>query len=112
MQISTDNRGDVTVVAITGDMDALTADEVTTYLDERVKEGMVRLVADLSGVPYISSAGLRSLLATVKAARQAGGDLHLAAAQDNVQNLLAMSGFTSIMKSYPNVETAIAGFSG
>lgn len=40
MQISTDNRGGVTIVAIAGDANALTADELTTYLDERVKDGM------------------------------------------------------------------------
>src|SRR5437764_11258102 len=108
MEISTGSRGEVAVVAIAGSVDALTADELTAYLDGRVKEGKVRLVADLSRVVYVSSAGLRSFLATLKAARQAGGDLHLAAAQENVQNLLAMAGFTSIMKTYPDVDTAVA----
>jgi anti-sigma B factor antagonist len=108
MEISTGSRGDVAVVAIAGSVDALTADELTTYLDGRVREGKVRLVADLSRVVYVSSAGLRSFLATLKAARQAGGDLHLAAAQENVQNLLAIAGFTSIMKTYPDVDTAVA----
>ena len=110
MQISEDKRGDVTVVGIAGSVDALTAGEVEIHLDRLVKAGLTRLVVDLSRVDFISSAGLRSFLTTVKSARQTGGDLRLAAAQENVHKVLAMAGFTSIMKSYPDTEAAVASF--
>ena len=111
MQISEDKRGDVTVVSIDGSVDALTAGEVDAYLDRLVSEGLTQLVLDLSKVDYVSSAGLRSLLTTLKSARQVGGDLRLAAARESVHKVLAMAGFTSIMKSYPDAGAAVASFS-
>jgi anti-anti-sigma regulatory factor len=48
----------------------------------------------------------------LKESRQEGGDLHLAAAQPGVEKILKMSGFTSILKSYPTVAEAVAGFGG
>lgn|SRR5687767_3914330 len=110
MQLSTEQQNNVTVVSMSGSIDALTAGDVITYFERHVTEGATRLVAGLDGVDYVSSAGLRSFLATLKAARQAGGDLRLAGAQDNVQKVLAMAGFTSILKTYPNVETAVNSF--
>ncbi|HET9493769.1 MAG TPA: STAS domain-containing protein [Chloroflexia bacterium] len=110
MDLSAEQQGDVTVVSIVGSVDALTAGEVMSYFERQVSEGATRLVADLRAVDYVSSAGLRSFLATLKAARQAGGDLRLAGAQDNVHKVLAMAGFTSILKTYPNVETAVNSF--
>lgn len=110
MQISEDKSGDVTVVSVRGSVDATTADEMTSYLEGRVREGAARMVVDLGGVDYISSAGLRSFLSTLKLARQAGGDLRLAAARDGVAKVLSMAGFTSIMKVYPDVATAVSSF--
>src|SRR5690606_19597616 len=66
------------VVAIAGSVDGLTADTLLTTLQGYVEAGHTRLVADLERVDYTSSAGLRALLATVKQARQRGGDLRLA----------------------------------
>ncbi len=110
MKITADQRGQVTLVAIEGSVDALTAGEVTNFLNARIGAGGYRLVADLSRLEYISSAGLRAILAALKEARRAGGDLRLAAAQDNVQRLLNMAGFTSIVKFYTDVDAAVASF--
>ena len=77
---------------------------------ERVSEGSVRLVADCTSLDYTSSAGLRSLLSAVKLARQHGGDLRLAAIQAHVLRVLDLSGFTSILKSYPDVQSAVGSF--
>ena len=112
MNITADQRGQVTIVAIEGSVDALTAGEVTNFLSAQIHTGAHRLVADLSRLEYISSAGLRAFLAALKEARQAGGDLRLAAAQDNVQRLLNMAGFTSITKFYADVDMAVASFAG
>jgi anti-sigma B factor antagonist len=112
MQMTAERQGEVTVVAIQGSVDALTAPEVMAGLEEHVRNGAARLVVDLSGVDYISSAGLRSLLAGMKAARFAGGDLRIASAAAGVERVLSMSGFTGIMKTYPDVQSAVAGFEG
>ena len=110
MEIELSLSGRVTVVGIRGSVDGLTADDLMKTLSDRVSEGATRLVADCSALNYTSSAGLRSLLSAVKLARQHGGDLRLAAIQPGVLRVLDLSGFTSILKHYPDVEAAVVSF--
>ena len=50
------------------------------------------------------------LLNSVKEARSKGGDLRFAGVQPNVKKVLDLSGFMSIIKSYPDVDSAVASF--
>jgi anti-anti-sigma factor len=98
------------VVSIAGSIDALTAGEVTEFLSEQVSQGEMNLVVDLAGVDYVSSAGLRTILATLKEARMRGGDVRLAGARPNVYKVLQMSGFTTILKSFDSTAAAVESF--
>ncbi|TAH49420.1 MAG: anti-sigma factor antagonist [Chloroflexota bacterium] len=110
MELSTKSKGSVQIVSINGSLDALTAPELADALAAELRGGRARLVADLSGLEYTSSAGLRVLLNNVKDARSQGGDLRLAGVQPNVKKVLDLSGFMSIMKSYADVDAAVASF--
>ena len=110
MEITIDQRAHVTVVAVTGSIDALTADTLVRAMSEQMLAGNTRLVAAFDAVDYTSSAGLRVLLATLKEARMRGGDLRLAAVQAKVLRVLDLSGFTSILKCYSDVPAAVASF--
>jgi len=93
-----------------GSMDALTSQEVQGVFEGYLAKGETRLVADLSQVDFMSSAGLRALLTIVTQARQQGGDLYLAAARPFIEKTLKISGFTSLLKTFPTVELASASF--
>ena len=110
MNISVEQHTLATVVRIEGSVDGTTADQLLTALQAELDAGHFNLVADLSGVSYTSSAGLRSLLATVKLARQRGGDFRLAGAVPAVHRVLELSGFTSILKMFGTVDAAVASF--
>ena len=110
--IVVEQRGSISIVAISGSIDALTADRLVAALGETLRAGQTRVVADFAGVEYTSSAGLRVLLTTLKDARQRGGDLRLAEIRPNVRQVLELSGFTSILKCYPDVQGAVASFGG
>jgi anti-sigma B factor antagonist len=110
MQIAIAQHDHVTVVAVTGSIDALTADTLVTALLEQLQTGHTRLVAHFVGVEYTSSAGLRVLLTTLKDARQRGGDLRLAEIRPNVKQVLELSGFTSILKCFTSLDAAVASF--
>ena len=112
MDVAIEQVGSASVVRISGSVDGLTADALQTALQEQIETGGARLVGDLSGVEYTSSAGLRALLAALKLARQKGGDLRLAAVWPTVFRVLELSGFTSILKLYPDVDAALASFAG
>ena len=110
METNTQIQDEVTVVSVTGSIDALTAETVTQALLAQIQDGVTELVADLSGVDYTSSAGLRSILSAQKEIRQNGGDLRLAGVQPNVLKVLKLSGFTSIFKTFDDTAAAVASF--
>ena len=110
MDIIVEQHAPTTVVRSTVSVDGLTADTLMATLQQQIDAGNTRLIADLSGESYTSSAGLRALLATVQQARSAGGDFRLAAVMPPVHKVLEMSGFTTILKLYPDVELAVASF--
>jgi anti-anti-sigma factor len=110
MQISIAHERDVTVVAVSGSLDALTADALTAAMQAEVRAGRTRLVASFADLEYTSSAGLRVLLTTLKEARQQGGDLRVAAMRERVQRVLDLSGFSGILKCFPDVASAVASF--
>jgi anti-sigma B factor antagonist len=110
MEIDIKNLGDVTVIGITGSVDSLTAERLTAAFDLQLGQNRVQLVADLSGVEYTSSAGLRALLSALKEARRRGGDFRLASVPPAVLRVLELSGFTSILSLFPDVDAAVGSF--
>ena len=111
MDITAKQLDQTTVVSVIGSVDALTAGEVNSFLSAQIGSGHTQIVADLSQVDFMSSAGLRAILGMLKESRQQGGYLRLAAAQPGVDKILKMSGFTTILKAYSTVDEAVASFS-
>jgi anti-sigma B factor antagonist len=110
MELSVSERKPAHVVSVVGSLDALTSADFSSFMSEQIQQGKNRLVMDLGQVDYMSSAGLRAILAVLKEARQLGGDLRLAAAQPGVEKILTLSGFMSILKFYTSIEEAITSF--
>ena len=64
-------------------------------------------VIDFAGLDYISSAGLRVILATTKKLKEKEGKLLLSSLKDIVKEVFEISGFTAIIPIYDSVETAL-----
>ena len=77
-------------------MDSLTAPQLDAAFKQLVDDGGHWLKLDLSGVEYLSSAGLRVLLATLKRVRTLAGDQQLHSPCDNVRSVLDISGFSDL----------------
>jgi len=110
MEIQDKQVDGVTVLSLKGSIDAVTAPKVTEFIQGHIVKGNIKLVADLSGVDYTSSAGLRVLLGAIKETRAQSGDIRLAGIQPDVQKVLNLSGFTNILKIFDDVEAAVASF--
>lgn len=74
MDITAEQQGAVTVIQVVGSLDALTAPTLTDCFAGQIQSDRARLIADVVGLEYSSSAGLRVLLAAVKEARQPTAD--------------------------------------
>jgi anti-anti-sigma factor len=110
MDVKVNTQDNVTLISVAGSIDAMTSSQLSETLDQQLEAGHVNIVADLSDVDYTSSAGLRSMLASLKESRRRGGDFRLAAVQPPVYRVLEMSGFTTILKHYDTVGEALESF--
>lgn len=94
MDIAKKTEGDRMIIAVTGRVDTTTAPE----LDAGLKlAGNETLTLDLSGVPYMSSAGLRYLLTAQKTMMAGGGSMTIVGVQAAVREVLDITGFSSIL---------------
>lgn len=96
------------VVAIKGRMDAVSAPEFEKRLGDWIDGGENSFIIDLCDLDYISSAGLRSILATAKKLKTKDGQILLAALKEVVKEVFEISGFTSIIPIYDSVEEALS----
>ncbi len=111
MEIKDKQIDSVTVITLAGSIDAMTAPKITEFIQAQIAKGNIKLVADISGVDYTSSAGLRVLLGAIKETRAQSGDLRLTGIQPDVQKVLSLSGFTNILKTFDNLDAAVASYS-
>lgn len=96
MEIVTNRETNAVIAGLQGRMDAVTTADFDRWFAERMANGEQRLVLDMSGLEYISSAGLRSLLAAAKKIKAVCGALALCGLSGTVAEVFKMSGFLSI----------------
>ncbi len=97
MEISTEKLDNGwTAIMVSGRVDAHTSPELDAYCRARLDEGVTALALDISGVQYMSSAGLRVLLSVLKEMGNRNGKLVLVKPQENVKEILEISGFSKI----------------
>jgi len=108
MEIKTRKEANATVVTITGRMDAVTAPEYEKIVNELIASGESIFVVDFEQLVYISSAGLRALLATAKRLKSTSGLIRFASVKGTVKEVFDISGFGSIFQMDESVAAALA----
>jgi len=108
MNIVHEIKGAYMLVAVDGRMDALTAPEFEKACSGFVDQGHADVVVDLAGLEYISSAGLRSILASAKKLKGQGGDLKFCGLSGMVEEVFRISGFQAMFTIAPTFDD-IAG---
>ena len=111
MDMLVKSEGAVTVMAVTGRLDAVTVPEFEKKVRALVDSGALRLVIDFENLDYISSAGLRGLLVTAKLLKSKDGKVGFAHVTGTVQEVFDISGFRSLFSIDDSVEAAIAKLS-
>jgi anti-anti-sigma factor len=107
MEISTRKEGNALVVSVLGKMDAVTAPEFDKKFQAWTTANENAFVIDLSGLEYISSAGLRSILASAKQLKAKGGQLLFAGIKGPVKEVFELSGFYSIFRIFDSEADAL-----
>jgi anti-sigma B factor antagonist len=96
------------VVALRGDLDVVDAAAVAAALTAvAVREP--KIIVDLAGLEFIDSSGVAALVRGRRQARQAGGSLTLAAPQQDVMRVLAVTRLVDAFSVYATAEEAASG---
>lgn len=106
MELSHKARGSYTEVTASGRLNMVSAPNLRTYVNEVVAAGSNRIVVNLAETTFMDSSGLGALIGCLKAARQAGGDLRIAAVQPQVTMVLELTSMDRVLTSYTSAEEA------
>ena len=96
MTVDEKKEKDKLVLYVKGRLDTTTAPQLEEVIAGKTT-GVAELVLDFTELEYISSAGLRVLLATHKVMHKQGGSLTIRGVNDEVMEVLHITGFLDIL---------------
>ena len=96
LQISKELTGEIFTVKLVGELNVKTSPTLESEIKNSL-DGVKELHLDFSEVKYISSAGLRVLLAMEKAMRRQGGKMTLLHVNSDVKEIIKLAGFLQVM---------------
>lgn len=108
LQVSTNSVGPATVVAVTGELDLHTAPELNRALQQATQDQVSELVVDLSGVDFMDSTGLSTIVAAVAASRGYGGQIKVVATSAKILKVFTLTGVDQQVGIYSSLGEASA----
>ena len=109
MQISARHMDGTTIFDLSGDIDFANSPEVRQSLLREIRESRVpRVVVNLSGVHYIDSSGVASLVEGLKASRDLGSRFILFGLSTAAREVLQLSRLLKVFEIYDSEEAALA----
>ena|SRR5688572_2935958 len=107
MEIADARHEGILVLAIKGRLDANTSgvaqDKILAFIDQ----GETRIVADLSQLAYISSAGLRVFMMAAKRMKSGQGKIVLCSLNNSLKEIFQIAGFTHLLPIHETREDAL-----
>lgn len=108
MDIANEQRGDWLLMRVGGRLDAVTAPDFDKDFQAVLDAENSHVVVDLAGLEYISSAGLRSILAAAKKIRSSGGKIVFSGLAGMVEEVFRVSGFAAMFTLFATADEAVA----
>ena len=97
------------VIAVDGRLVASSAAAFRDAVKREVEAGRTRIAVDLSAASFVDSSGLGALIAGLKTARVAGGDLRIASVPQAVRTVLGLTNLDRVLRAHESPETAFDG---
>ena len=111
MEITTKNFKNCDLVTVVGRVDSSTAPQLAEALEGVTGSGRYKIVLDMSGLEYMSSAGFRALLSSQRVCKRYNrGEIVLAVLPQRIQEALELAGFTELFKTYKDAIEAVGSF--
>lgn len=107
LSINIETVGQVKVVYLVGDIDGATAPNAQAAIAGVTGPGC-KIVLDMSGVAYMSSAGLRLLLVIYRTVKGQGGEIILAGLPADLKDTMEMTGFLDFFEYRDDLDAGLA----
>lgn len=111
MDIQISNVADVTVIALSGELDGKTAPIAQEKILPLAEPGC-KLLVDMSGVPYMSSAGLRMMLLIYRQVSTNNGQSVLTGLSEEIQDTMEVTGFLNYFETHDTNEAGLVALAG
>lgn len=108
MELSYEVKDSYAEIKAAGRLNMVSAPKLREFVSDVVSSGSNRIVVNLGETAFMDSSGLGALIGCLKAARQAGGDLRIAAVQPQVKMVLELTSMDRVLTSYPSADAAFA----
>ena len=111
MEVTTKQLKRVDLVTVSGRIDSATAPELDRVLKSIVEAGRFRICVDLKDLEYMSSAGIKVLISTLKTCKRWNrGDLRLASLSPRIADVFDLAGLTPHNNNYPDAVQGVGSF--
>ncbi len=104
------DENEITLIRVDGVIDTMTAAELEKVINSLLEQNRYKIIVDLAGVTYISSAGWGIFISNIREIRQQHGDLKLARMIPNVYEIFELLEFDSILKTFDDLDDAKRDF--
>jgi anti-sigma B factor antagonist len=109
MSITTSQKGDVSIIALTGSVDSKNAPLIRDELLASLRDAK-NVIIDMTGVDYLSSAGLRLLLLAYRDVTAHNGKIVLVGVSEEIQGVMSNTGFIKFFHLVPTESDAMSSF--
>ena len=99
---------DIAYLSLAGFLDAHTFEELDEAVGNLFESSIYKVIADMSGVEYISSAGAGVFIGSLTEAQESGGNIILVNPTDSVREVFDLLGLTQIFSIVSSKDEAVA----
>lgn len=111
MEITTQHFKHCDLLTVKGRVDSYTAPKLVEAIEASNKNNVFKIVLDLGGLEYMSSAGFRALLVGQRACKRYNrGEIVLARVPKKIYEAFELTGFTPLFKMFDDVTAAVGSF--
>ena len=96
--------GELSIVRVDGVVDTITASELENVLEKLINQSRYKILIDLGGVEYVSSAGWGIFISRIQEIREHDGDIRLVNMIPNVYEIYELLEFENIIPAYETLE--------
>jgi anti-sigma B factor antagonist len=109
MEITERKAADIVTLSLSGKLDTTSAKAFEQKILAHIESGDRRFIIDLAQLDYISSSGLRVLVAAAKRLANDNGKIVLCSLKDSVREVFNIVGFLSVFPAYGSYDEAVRG---